>query len=78
MKIEITKHAKERMQEYNVSEDLVKDTIYDPDNIVEGYAGRKIYQKRLNSYIVRIIIEENKGIKRVITVYKAKSGRYGL
>lgn len=33
MKIEITNHAKERMQEYDISEDLVKDTIYNPDSI---------------------------------------------
>ncbi len=78
MKIDITEHAKERMEEYNVSEDLVKDTIHNPDSVVEGYGGRKIYQKKLNNYIVRVIVEENKEIKRVITVYKTKSGRYGI
>ena len=54
MKIEITEHAKERMQDYNVSEDLVKDAIHNPDSIVDGYGGRKIYQKKLNGYIVRV------------------------
>ncbi len=78
MKIEITNHAKERMREYGISEDLVKDTIYNPDSIEEGYAGRKIYQKKLNGYIARVIVEEDKGIKRIITVYKSRSGRYGL
>ena len=78
MEIEITSHAKERMQEYNVTEDLLKDTINNPDAIAEGYGGRKIYQKKLNSYTLRVIIEEGKEIKRVITVYKAKGGRYGI
>ena len=78
MEIEITEHAKERMEEYNVSEDLVKDTMHNPDSVTEGYGGRKIYQKKLNAYILRVIIEENKGIKRVITVYKVKSGRYEI
>lgn len=78
MKIAITEHARERMQEYNLSEEVVKDTIHNPDSIAEGHGDRKIYQKKLNSYTVRVIVEENKEIKRVITVYKAKSGRYGI
>ena len=78
MKIEITEHAKERMQEYDVSEDLLKDTINNPDTITEGYGSRKIYQKKLNHYMLRVIVEENKEIKRVITVYKARSERYGI
>ena len=78
MEIEITDHAKERMELYNIPEELVKDTIHNPDSIVEGHDGRKIYQKKLNSYIVRLIIEENKEIKRVVTVYKARSDRYGI
>lgn len=78
MKIDITRYANERMEKYNVPEDLVKETIHNPDSVVDGYGGRKIYQKKLNSYIVRVIVEENKEIKRVITVYKAKSERYGI
>jgi len=78
MKIEITEHAKERMKEYNVTEDLVTDAVQHPDSITEGYGGRKIYQKKVNGYVLRVIIEENKEIKRVITVYKAKSGGYGI
>lgn len=78
MKIDITNHAIERMQKYDVSEELVKDTVNNPDSIADGYAGRKVYQKKLNSYIVRVVVEENEGIKRVITVYKARSGRYGI
>lgn len=78
MRIEITEHARERMQGYNVSKDLVKNTIHKPDSIAESYARRKIYQKKLNGYIVRVIVEEKKEIKRVITVYKARSGRYGI
>ncbi len=78
MKIEITEHARERMGEYSVTEGLLKNTIENPDSIAEGYGGRKVYQKKLNGYIVRVIVEENKGIKRVVTVYKARSGRYGI
>ena len=78
MKTEITNHAKERMHQYAISEDLVKDTINNPDSIEEGYGERKVYQKKLNGYLLRVIVEESKGIKRIITVYKARSGRYEL
>ena len=78
MKIDITKHAKERMQEYNVTEELVKNTIDKPDSVIKSYNNRSIYQKKLNGYILRVIVEEGKEIKRVITVYKARSGRYEI
>jgi len=78
MEINITRHAAERMQQYNVSEDLVKDAIINPNDIVESYGGRKVYQKKLNGYVLRVIVEENKEIKRVVTVYKARGERYGI
>ena len=69
-------HARKRMKDYGISEDFLKAAIQDPDNVAEGYGGRKIYQKKLNGYLLRIIVEEDKEIKRVITTYKARSGRY--
>lgn len=78
MEIEITNHAKERMRTYDITENLVKDTVKNPDNITEGYGGRNIYQKKLNGYVLRVIVEENREMKRVITVYKARGERYGV
>ncbi|MBI4895844.1 MAG: DUF4258 domain-containing protein [Candidatus Aenigmarchaeota archaeon] len=78
MKLEITKHARERMETYNVSDDLLISAVTNPDIIVDGYSNRRIYQKKLNGYILRVIVEENKDIKRIITVYKSRSGRYGI
>ena len=76
--IEVTSHAKERMLEYGITEDLVKAAILNPDSVAEGYGGRKVYQKKLNGYMLRVIVEEDKGIKSIITVYKARSGRYEI
>ncbi len=80
MEIEITSHAKERMMRYDVSETLVVSTVEHPTSIMEGYNGRKVYQKKLNGHILRVVVEESKEIKaqRVITVYKARSGRYEI
>jgi len=78
MVIEITDHARERMQKYAVMEETLKDAINNPDSTVKSYDDRTIYQKKLNGYVLRVIVEENKGIKRVITVYKARSGRHEI
>ena len=66
------------MLEYGITEDLVKAAILNPDSVAEGYGGRKVYQKKLNGYMLRVIVEEDKGIKSIITVYKARSGRYEI
>ncbi len=78
MKVHITKHARERMQEYGVSEGLLMDTINKADSVELGYNNRKIYQKKLNGHVLRVIVEEGKEINRVITVYQARSGIYGI
>lgn len=46
--------------------------------ILSGHSQRKIYQKKLNDHVVRVIVEEHEDTKVVITVYKARSGRYGI
>ncbi len=80
MDIEITKHARERMHVYNVSEETVVEAIINPTSTLPGYGNRTIYQKVLDGHILRVIVEEGKGIKGriVITVYKARSGRYEI
>lgn len=78
MHIEILPHARERMAVYNVLEEMVKAALEKPDKIVESYGGRKIAQKMLNGYVLRVIYEEKNSTKIVITVYKAKSGRYEI
>jgi len=49
-----------------------------PDSVVEGHSGRKVAQKKLNGYVLRVIYEEKKGINVIVTVYKAKSERYEI
>ena len=76
--IEVSPHAKERMRRYEISEQLVRRTVDQPDQVLESYAGRKIYQKRIDNRILRVIVEEYKGQRRIITVYPAKAERYAL
>lgn len=78
MGIVITDHALERISQYSLTVELVISAIESPDRLLEGYSGRTVYQKRLNGYVLRVIVAEDKEIKRVITVYKAKSDRYEI
>ena len=76
MKVIISKHAKERIETYKLTEELVKNALKNPDEIVEGYEGQKIAHKLINNHLLRIIyIKDNKNTK-VITVYPAKKERY--
>jgi len=74
--IVISKHAKDRIKTYNLTEKLVADCIIKPDKTVTGYAGTLIAHKVLNAHVLRIVYTKDKDIINVITVYPAKKARY--
>lgn len=76
--VKITEHARERMLKYQVSERLVIEAIEKPSSVLESHSGRRIYQMRLNGYLLRVISDESERIRRIITVYKAKRERYEI
>ncbi len=78
MEIRITGHARERMRRYDITASMIENALNDPDAVVSSYGGRKIYQKKLNDHVLRVITEEHKNIKTVITTYKARSVRYEI
>ena len=76
MKIIIPHYAKERIKTYNLTEDLVRDALINPDETVKGYEGRLVAHKLLNEHLLRVVyIKIEEGLK-VITVYSAKKERY--
>jgi hypothetical protein len=72
VKIIIPPYAQERIKRYNLTEDLVKDCLRNPDEIVEGYEGRLIAHKLLNEHLLRVVYLKVKEDVKVITVYPAK------
>jgi len=72
----IPKYAKERIKRYNLTEDLVKDVLRKPDEIVKGYERRLIAHKLLNEHMLRVVYLKIKDDLKVITVYPAKKERY--
>jgi len=77
-KIRITKHAKRRMKIYGISKREVVQALQEPNVLLDGHSGRKIAQKRLNSYVLRVIFEERDKEVVVITVYRARRERYEI
>ncbi len=78
MKIEISSHAKERMKKYCLSEKQVTDCVNSPKIVIEGNYNRKIAQKPLNGYVIRVIYEKTINSLTVITTYKSKRERYEI
>jgi len=78
MKIRITRHAKERIEKYGLNKKQVLDCVKNPDIKIKGENERKIAQKRLNGYVLRVIYEINENIYIVVTTYKAKRERYEI
>lgn len=64
MKIIIPPYAQERIKAYNLTEELVKDAIRNPDEIVKGYEGKLIAHKLLNGYVLRgVYLKAEEGVK---------------
>lgn len=78
METRVSKHAKERMLKYDLSLQQIKDCVLNPHSVVEGRNKRKIAQKRLNGYVLRVIYEKAENAIIVVTAYKAKSERYEI
>jgi len=78
MEIEILHHANQRMQAYNVDEEMVEEAIRHPDREVPGYGGRQIAQKKLDGYVLRVVYEKQNHKTVVVTVYKARRERYQI
>lgn len=76
MKIIIPPYAQGRIKAYNLTEQLVKDAVRNPDEIVEGYEGRLIAHKLLDRHVLRVVYLKQKDDIKVITVYPAKKERY--
>ncbi|MBS3062169.1 MAG: DUF4258 domain-containing protein [Candidatus Diapherotrites archaeon] len=78
MEVVFTNHALERMKKYDFPSTLVLESLENPDRIELSNNKRKIAQKRLNGYVLRVIYEENRNLYTIITVYRAKRERYEI
>ena len=78
MEILLIRHARERMIKYELTEEEIMACLNCPDLIITGRENRRIAQKRLNGYVLRVIYEKVGNTFIVITTYKAKRDRYEI
>jgi len=71
--IEIVPLALKKMERRKVPRAWVEDTLRSPDQIVEGYAGRRVRQKRYatrgKEMLLRVVVDEQPDRWVVITTY---------
>jgi len=74
--IVVKKHALLQLQERSIPEDVVKDVVRYPGQILESYKGRKIAQDVIKyqneHFLIRVVFEEHKETMEVVTVYLTK------
>ncbi|MFZ4826471.1 MAG: DUF4258 domain-containing protein [Phototrophicaceae bacterium] len=73
---ELTDHAREEAERRGIPLALIDRVIRTPEQIIESYSGRKVYQSMVEIdgklYIVRAIVEETHPL-RIITVYRTSN-----
>jgi len=72
-KIEIIPLASKKIRRRKVALQWVEETINHPDQVVEGYGGRKVRQKKYivngKEMLLRVVVHEEKERLVVITAY---------
>ena len=72
-KIEIIPLAEKKAKRRGISQEWIEETIRFPAQIVEGYGGRKVAQKKYivknKEYLLRAIYEEKEETQEVVTAY---------
>lgn len=63
-----TDHVISQMKERNIQENLIELTLDNPDEIAVGNRERKIYQKKFEDKLLRVIVDGDK----IITAYFTK------
>ena len=71
--IEIIPIARKKLERKGISEEWIKETINGPDQMVDGYGGRSVAQKKYiigsKEYLLRVVYEEQEDLGVVITAY---------
>ena len=79
--IEIIPIAKRKAQKRGLTENQILDVVQAADQVVKGYGGRKVAQKKYmigeREFLLRVVYEESEDTLKVITAYlTSKVHRY--
>jgi len=71
--IELIPIAKKKLERRGIPEKWIAETLNSPDQIVEGYGGRRVAHKKYmiggKEYLLRIVYEDKEGQYIVLTAY---------
>ena len=77
-KIEIIPLARKKLKRRSISEDWVTDAMIAPDQMVDGYGGRRVAHKKHKigdkEYLLRVIFERKEEADIVLTPYMTSQG----
>ncbi len=76
IKIILTWHALDSMQDYDISIEKVLDYLLFAEEIIKGHAGRLIAHQKLNHHLARVVYEYENDIIIVVTFYISYVNRY--
>jgi hypothetical protein len=72
-KLEIISIADRKAKKRGIPEEWIEETVNAPDQVVDGYGGRRVAQKiyAINDkeFLLRVVCEEKEGVFVVVTAY---------
>lgn len=69
-------HGIERIRKWELSEEMVADTLLFPEEVIIGHRNRYIAHNRYGNHLVRAVYEYEKGLPVLLTVYSPCIDRY--
>ncbi|MDI6760196.1 MAG: DUF4258 domain-containing protein [Candidatus Brocadiaceae bacterium] len=80
-RVEIIPIAERKLKRRGISKEWIEDTLLNPSQVVAGYGGRKIAQKKFlisaKEYLLRIVYEDTEEKYIIVTTYlTSQVGRY--
>jgi len=75
MVFSLSKHAKEELQRRQIPESFLENVLHHPEQIIEGFGGKKIYQSKVDFgrgkiYLLRVVVDDTMNPVVVITAYR--------
>lgn len=69
MKLILTDHARQRMEERDITEEMVANAIQRPEMVLPSFRGRELARKEIGGKTLEVVFKRELGEILVITVY---------
>jgi hypothetical protein len=82
MNFQLSQHAREEIDRRQIPNDFLELVLNDPEQIVEGHAGKKIYQSQIDFgdgaiFLLRVVVAHDVEPPLVVTAYRtSKIAKY--